>query len=233
MSLIDITTKTGLVKLATGDNGNNNNTRRKAVLLFGAEWHEACPMLKMVLGALAATPDNKDILFGNVEAETATELSDLYKIELVPTIVLLVSSNEGEFAIRERLEGEILSDPSHVTLAVQRLAGADLPPMNSAAAASSGEDSANNNDSADAPDPKQIALNDRLERLIRTDTIMLFMKGNPEKPRCGFSRQAIEILQEQKVPFATFDILEDNDVRQGLKTFSDWPTYPQIVSVIF
>jgi len=57
---------------------------------------------------------------------------------------------------------------------------------------------------------------------------MLFMKGTPEKPRCGFSRQAVEILRNEEIHFGSFDILSDDDVRQGLKTYSDWPTYPQI-----
>ena len=78
-------------------------------------------------------------------------------------------------------------------------------------------------------DPAQ-ALNERLERLVHGDTVMLFMKGTPSAPRCGFSRQAVELLNEQQVPFASFDILSDEDVRQGLKKYSDWPTYPQIVS---
>ena len=54
------------------------------------------------------------------------------------------------------------------------------------------------------------------------------MKGDPETPRCGFSRQAVALLQEAKVQFTTFDILKDEEVRQGLKTFSNWPTYPQL-----
>ena len=57
---------------------------------------------------------------------------------------------------------------------------------------------------------------------------MLFMKGNPQTPRCGFSRQAVEILSSNKLPFGTFDILGDEEVRQGLKAYSDWPTYPQL-----
>jgi Grx4 family monothiol glutaredoxin len=57
---------------------------------------------------------------------------------------------------------------------------------------------------------------------------MLFMKGSPEQPRCGFSRQIVEILQGEKISFSTFDILTDEEVRAGLKTYSDWPTYPQL-----
>ena len=98
----------------------------------------------------------------------------------------------------------------------------------SAAASASSKNNNNNNHH----DPKQ-ALNDRLERLIRGDTVMLFMKGNPNKPQCGFSRQAIELLNDNEVPFGSFDILSDEDVRQELKVYSDWPTYPQIVRIYY
>ncbi|KAJ8960613.1 hypothetical protein NQ318_013905 [Aromia moschata] len=57
---------------------------------------------------------------------------------------------------------------------------------------------------------------------------MLFMKGNRTTPRCGFSRQIIEILNNTGAKYETFDILTDEEVRQGLKTYSDWPTYPQL-----
>lgn len=72
------------------------------------------------------------------------------------------------------------------------------------------------------------ALEFRLRDLIQTDRIMVFMKGVPEKPQCGFSKQVIEILSDLQVKYSSFNILTDNQVRQGLKTFSDWPTYPQI-----
>jgi len=72
------------------------------------------------------------------------------------------------------------------------------------------------------------ALEQRLAALINTAPVMLFMKGNPDQPRCGFSRQIVEILQTNQIPFSTFDILSDEEVRTGLKTYSDWPTYPQL-----
>ena len=54
------------------------------------------------------------------------------------------------------------------------------------------------------------------------------MQGNPEAPRCGFSQKVVAALQAVKVPFNTFDILIDEEVRQGLKEYSQWPTYPQL-----
>ena len=68
----------------------------------------------------------------------------------------------------------------------------------------------------------------RLKRLVNQAELMIFMKGDRSTPRCGFSRQLIDIVNETKLPYETFDILTDEEVRQGLKTFSNWPTYPQV-----
>ena len=57
---------------------------------------------------------------------------------------------------------------------------------------------------------------------------MVFIKGTPDAPRCGFSRKIVELLKASDVPFDHFDILSDEAVRQGLKEFSDWPTFPQL-----
>ena len=57
---------------------------------------------------------------------------------------------------------------------------------------------------------------------------MLMMKGTPDAPKCGFSRKIVETLREASISFASFNILEDEEVRQGLKKYSNWPTYPQL-----
>ncbi|CAO3594532.1 unnamed protein product [Absidia cylindrospora] len=57
---------------------------------------------------------------------------------------------------------------------------------------------------------------------------MIFIKGTPQQPRCGFSRTLVDLLADQKVKYSSFNILADEDVRQGLKTYSDWPTFPQV-----
>jgi len=76
--------------------------------------------------------------------------------------------------------------------------------------------------------PTKTSLEDRMKKLINSAPVMVFMKGDPDTPKCGFSRQLMGILQDTKLPFNTFDILTDEDVRQGLKKFSNWPTYPQV-----
>ena len=72
------------------------------------------------------------------------------------------------------------------------------------------------------------SLNKKLEQLVNRHRIMLFMKGIPSSPRCGFSRQIVEILDSFNISYDAFNILEDDEVRQGLKEYSDWPTYPQL-----
>lgn len=76
--------------------------------------------------------------------------------------------------------------------------------------------------------PAQAPLEDRLRALINRAKVMIFMKGNRDTPRCGFSKETIRLVNETGVAYETFDILTDEEVRQGLKAFSDWPTYPQI-----
>jgi len=71
-------------------------------------------------------------------------------------------------------------------------------------------------------------LNERLGNLVKAAPVMLFMKGTPSAPQCGFSRQLVSILRENQVKYGFFNILADNEVREGLKTFSDWPTFPQL-----
>jgi len=71
-------------------------------------------------------------------------------------------------------------------------------------------------------------LDERLAKLVKAAPVMLFMKGTPSAPQCGFSRQLVSILRENQVKYGFFNILADNDVREGLKVFSDWPTFPQL-----
>jgi monothiol glutaredoxin len=68
----------------------------------------------------------------------------------------------------------------------------------------------------------------QIESLLNSSKVVLFMKGNSEMPQCGFSANSVAILKHLAVPFKTFNILNDPDIRQGLKEYSNWPTYPQL-----
>ncbi len=70
---------------------------------------------------------------------------------------------------------------------------------------------------------------EQIQQTITTNPVVLFMKGNPQTPQCGFSATAVQILKACGVnTFASVDVLADPDIRQGIKDFSNWPTVPQL-----
>ncbi|MBM5803741.1 MAG: Grx4 family monothiol glutaredoxin [Cyanobacteria bacterium K_DeepCast_35m_m2_155] len=71
-------------------------------------------------------------------------------------------------------------------------------------------------------------LKQRIEGLIASSPIFVFMKGSKLMPQCGFSNNVVQIMHALGVPFETFDVLSDMEIRQGIKDFSDWPTIPQV-----
>ncbi len=68
----------------------------------------------------------------------------------------------------------------------------------------------------------------RIAELVKANEVVLFMKGTPLFPQCGFSSRAITILDHLGVPYETVDVLQDQDIRDGIKAYSDWPTVPQL-----
>jgi monothiol glutaredoxin len=68
----------------------------------------------------------------------------------------------------------------------------------------------------------------RIADIVTTNPVVLFMKGTPLFPQCGFSSKAVAILDHLGVPYGSVDVLQDMEVRQGIKAYSDWPTIPQL-----
>jgi monothiol glutaredoxin len=68
----------------------------------------------------------------------------------------------------------------------------------------------------------------QIEEIVKNNDVLLFMKGTPQMPQCGFSQRVTAILNEQGVAFAAINVLLDPAVREGIKVFSDWPTIPQL-----
>jgi monothiol glutaredoxin len=69
---------------------------------------------------------------------------------------------------------------------------------------------------------------EKIDNLIKQNKILVFMKGTKLMPQCGFSNNVVQILNSLGVPFETIDVLEDSEVRQGIKEYSNWPTIPQV-----
>lgn len=196
----------GVVSVASAD-AFDAATAGKDVCVcnFRASWAEPCVQMDEVFARLAGEHGARaGVAFVQVESEEAEAVAERLQVETVPTFVVLKSG-----APTDRLVGA--NAPELVAL-VGRVVGAEAG-VPAAGAAAGG---------------KPQTLDERLKGLIESSPTMLFMKGSPDAPRCGFSRQIVELLRAQAVEFGSFDILSDEEVRQGLKTFSNWPTYPQL-----
>ncbi len=73
-----------------------------------------------------------------------------------------------------------------------------------------------------------MTIQEKIAKQIAENNIILYMKGNATMPMCGFSSRAVNILKQCGAQFETVDVLQDNDIRQGIKDFSNWPTIPQL-----
>jgi monothiol glutaredoxin len=71
-------------------------------------------------------------------------------------------------------------------------------------------------------------LNERIKGILRSSKVVLFMKGSKRVPQCGFSAQVVSVLTRRSVDFLDVDVLSDPELRQGMKEFSKWPTFPQL-----
>jgi len=68
----------------------------------------------------------------------------------------------------------------------------------------------------------------RIDSLVKQNKVLVFMKGNKLMPQCGFSNNVVQILNTLGIPYETVDVLEDAEIRQGVKAYSNWPTIPQV-----
>ncbi|ABZ94361.1 Grx4 family monothiol glutaredoxin [Leptospira biflexa] len=71
-------------------------------------------------------------------------------------------------------------------------------------------------------------LKDKIESLIKSEKVFLFMKGTPEMPQCGFSAGVVSTLKQQGISFGSFNVLSDMNIREGIKEYTNWPTIPQL-----
>lgn len=73
-----------------------------------------------------------------------------------------------------------------------------------------------------------MSAQDRIKQMVTENRVFLFMKGTPDFPQCGFSMRAAAIVKALDVPYGSFDVLSDPEIRNGIKDFSSWPTIPQL-----
>ncbi|KAF5603311.1 glutaredoxin [Fusarium subglutinans] len=191
------------------------------VASFHAPWAAPCAQMATVLSTLASEypvtepPTTKWV---SINAEDLSDLSETYDVTAVPFLVLLrngqvVETVSGSSAVKVRTAIETQAKHSG---------------QNSEESAQNGIDSNNAQAKEQDPEKKKEELFKRLGDLVKAAPVMLFMKGTPSSPQCGFSRQLVGLLRDNSVKYGFFNILADDEVRQGLKEFADWPTYPQL-----
>jgi glutaredoxin-related protein/thiol-disulfide isomerase/thioredoxin len=195
------------------------NSPQISALNFNASWAEPCTQMNAVFSALSES--NPAVKFYIIDAglflilncsDEYSEIAEHYEIESVPSFVIL----RGHVVI-DRVVGANAQDLSAaINKATSFIAQVSKP----------------------APPTTTIEqdLDARLESLISSHPMMLFIKGmlncfdflgTPTEPKCKFSKELLSILSELEAGFASFNILSNDDVRQGLKALSDWPTFPQ------
>jgi len=215
--------------------------KRIAVLYFWGDWEASSVEGLQILESALDTFDQSAIIFGkvNTQGDDALSLTSKFAVEHVPTLVCIPVNGTKSIttvvgfnpsAMKDAILHALSAASTAAPAAAAGTAGADTSAAAAAAAAAA----------APASDPAA-ALEARLRQLVNMQPITLFMKGVVSAPRCGFSRQAVELLKNQmkaagekfsidedRLTFGSFDILTDNEVREGLKKLFNWPTYPQL-----
>ncbi|KAI0750166.1 glutaredoxin [Daedaleopsis nitida] len=194
----------------------SEDLNRVSLINFWAPWAQPCKQMNEVVLELAKKYPN--VLVLEVEAETQADISESFEVEAVPTFVILRGHT-----LLGRISGadapaltQAIAEHTRAPSAIAPQSHTDRVPAAPSDASSAGQES-------------EEELNARIHALMEKERVMLFMKGNPDQPRCGFSRRIVALLRDQGVEFGSFDILSDEGVRAGLKVLNNWPTFPQLV----
>jgi Grx4 family monothiol glutaredoxin len=229
-----------------------------AVVYFHAPWAAPCKQMSAVLSALASTypaDTASSPTFLSIDAEELPSAAEQFEVAAVPFVVLYKAGQTVETVSgtdAKKVRDAVEKHAGVAAVAVANSGGGTLPPVQKVSRPVEGQEATpvptttpiqNGNGTAsaakdlsayaapssatEAPVDKE-ALFTRLGNLVKAAPVMLFMKGTPSAPKCGFSRQTVGLLRDRGVRYGFFNILADDDVRQGLKEFSDWPTFPQL-----
>lgn len=212
MSVVDIRSEDQFSQITDGADSS-----KLLIVYFQTKWAEPCQHMNTVFQSLAEVYSQH--VFISIDADKFPDISETLEVSAVPFFVLL----KNKMIVKE-LSG---ADPRALAKAVQEAGESE----NSSVQQSRGKPDSSSNGSTPKNEPVEESkeeLQTRLKKLISAAPVMLFMKGTPAEPKCGFSRQLVGILRENQVRFGFFDILKDNSVRQGLKEYSEWPTFPQL-----
>jgi len=194
----------------------SQDLQRVSLINFWAPWAEPCKKMNDVVLELAKKYPN--VLVLQVEADQQSDITESFDVESVPTFLILRGHT-----LLSRISG---ADAAKLTSDLETYTRVTPEALSKTTAAPARASDYILNDEKEGLTEE---LTKRLIALKNQSDVVLFMKGTPETPRCGFSSKIVAILQERRVRFTTFDILTDESVRQGLKKLNDWPTFPQLI----
>lgn len=230
MGVIEIESEQQFTELTKAD------PSKLIALYFHTPWAGPCKTMNQVFKTLADSKESDNsIIFLSINADELLEISEIFEVSAVPYFILIRNQT-----ILKELSG---ADPKEFIQALNQFSNNSNSTSinndniqgsinnnsnNTTTTNTNNNNNNNNNINTTEVEESEEALNERLNKLTKAAPIMLFMKGSPSSPQCGFSRQLVAILREHQVRFGFFDILKDDSVRQGLKKFSDWPTFPQL-----
>ncbi|SPC61781.1 probable glutaredoxin [Ustilago sp. UG-2017b] len=210
---------------------------RVSLLNFYAPWAEPCRQMNEVVREIAIK--YPQVLCLIIEAESLPDVSESFDIEAVPSFVLLRGhtllsriSGANASALSAAVATHVAPTRVNGTGSISKTSAApraaadtyDASTRNGTAATYAGDQ-----DEEDVVPETEEQIFARCKKLMEQRKVMLFMKGDPDTPKCGFSQKTVNLFRQEKVEFGHYDILKDENVRQGLKKLNEWPTFPQII----
>lgn len=212
MSVVDIDNVEQFLDLARTKAGN-----KLVVLFFYMPWMKSCRVLKEVVLALSRSVGKKHSTFLQINIEGNRDIVSLLGITQVPAF----------FLVRKGVVIKALSgvDPREFLAAYHECV--DNSNCNDHDLDEDSQD-IKSDDTLQEPEDFYSEDTESLDKLVNAAPVMVFIKGSPSDPKCGFSRQMVNILRSHQIRFGFFDILKDKITRQQLKDYSDWPTFPQL-----
>jgi len=177
-----------------------HNFDKLFVLVFFAEWHEPSVHLTNVAKSLAKQYEGKSIFVSiNADEQQLEALSQKFNVELVPTVIFMKSTKE----VLHRIEED---SPATLSQKVEEYYKSFKAGF----------------------ETEKTRMFAKIDEILKSYPLVIFIKGSPEAPKCGFSEQLLDQLRELRLKFQHFDILGDENVRNWLRYYANWITYPQV-----
>ncbi|CCD23265.1 monothiol glutaredoxin GRX4 NDAI_0B02300 [Naumovozyma dairenensis CBS 421] len=253
MPALQITTNEQFTQLTEASSPPDN---KLIVLYFYTKWAEPCHSTNELFDALNDEFRNENALFLAIDADINNDIISNLNVSIVPYFIFIQNGKLLEQLSGEDPKKFVqILDQYLCISSTLSLSNLSLSNNNNNIYEYDSDNSADSNNSKYTIDSDYTSEDDikhtkhfhnhmhhvdtqhlmnedefnlKLSKLVQAAPVMLFLKGTPSEPKCGYSRQMVKILRANKIRFGFFNVLSDNNVRINMKKFSDWPTFPQL-----